>query len=121
LRFLISRRYHQIPKVLGATAGGGARLRPSPDDGKADHRRQVVSCDQGDIGLSFNIPGGRPHVNTVDCSTGVIETATGQKLDSQAAQAVYQITVMEENAKIDDLRGTIIYNSSIVSKIGDLA
>jgi hypothetical protein len=55
-----------------------------------------------------------------DCSTGVIEMKMGEKLEGQATQAVYEITVTEGYAKINDLRGTITFDSGIAAKIGDL-
>jgi hypothetical protein len=50
-----------------------------------------------------------------------VETATGQKLGGQAAQAVYEITVTKEYAKVNDFKGTIIVASGITAKVGDLA
>ena len=59
--------------------------------------------------------------DTGDCSTGTMETVTGAKLGGQAAQAVYEITVSEELAKVNDLSGTITLDNGIASKVGDLS
>ncbi len=56
-----------------------------------------------------------------DCTTGVVETATGQKLGGQAAQAVYEITITKEYAKVNDFKGTITVASGVTAKVGDLA
>ncbi len=55
-----------------------------------------------------------------DCNTGVVETKEGKKLGGQAAQAVYEITVMEEYARINDLSGIITFDSGISARTGDL-
>jgi hypothetical protein len=55
-----------------------------------------------------------------DCSTRVIEMKGGKKLSGQAAQVVYEITVMKEYTKINNLSGTITFDSGIAAKIGDL-
>jgi len=56
-----------------------------------------------------------------DCSTGVIETATGQKLGGQSAQAVFEITVTRECAKVNDFKGSITATKGVTTKAGDLA
>jgi hypothetical protein len=50
----------------------------------------------------------------------VLELPGGRKIGGQAAQAMYEITVLEEYAKLNDLTGTITVASGISAKVGDL-
>ncbi len=53
--------------------------------------------------------------------TGVLELPGGRKIGGQATQAIYEITVLEEYAKLNDLTGTIAGASGIWAKVGDLS
>jgi hypothetical protein len=55
------------------------------------------------------------------CETGVLELPGGRKIGGQATQAIYEITVLEEYAKLNDLTGTITVASGISAKVGDLS
>ncbi len=55
-----------------------------------------------------------------DCSMGVTETKTDQKLGSQTAQEACDMLDTEEFAKINDLNGIITFDIGITTKIGDL-
>ena len=56
-----------------------------------------------------------------DCTTGVIETASGQKLGGQAAQAMFEIIVSKEYAKVNDFKGIITVAAGISAKVTDLS
>jgi hypothetical protein len=45
----------------------------------------------------------------------------GRKIGGQAAQAVYEITVLEEYAKVNNMTGTIIVASGLNAKAADLS
>ncbi len=53
--------------------------------------------------------------------TGVLELPGGRKIGGQATQAIYEIMVLEEYAKLNDLTGTITIASGILAKVGDLS
>ncbi len=55
------------------------------------------------------------------CETGVLEQPGGRKIGGQATQAIYEITVLEEYAKLNDLTGTITVASGISAKVGHLS
>jgi hypothetical protein len=52
------------------------------------------------------------------CETGVLELPGGRKI---GGQAIYEITVLEEYAKLNDLTSTITVASGISTKVGDLS
>ena len=56
-----------------------------------------------------------------DCTTRVIETVTGKTFGAQAAQAVFEIIVSKEYAKVNDSKGIITVAAGISSKVADLA
>jgi hypothetical protein len=65
-----------------------------------------------------------PHGDITDgsyCETGVLELPGGRKIGGQATQAIYEITVLEEYTKLNDLTGTITVASGISAKVGDLS
>jgi hypothetical protein len=51
----------------------------------------------------------------------VVELLGGRKIGGQATQAVYEITVLKEYAKLNDLTGTIIMASGLIAKVADLS
>ncbi len=53
------------------------------------------------------------------CETGVLDLPGARKIGGQATQAMYEITVLEEYAKLNDLTGTITVASGISAKVGD--
>jgi hypothetical protein len=55
------------------------------------------------------------------CETGVLELPGGRKIGGQATQAVYEITVLEEYAKVNNMTGTIIVASGLNAKVTDLS
>ncbi len=55
------------------------------------------------------------------CETGVLELSGRRNIGGQATQAIYEITVLEDYAKLNDLTGTITMASGISAKVGDLS
>jgi hypothetical protein len=55
------------------------------------------------------------------CETGVLELPGGRKIGGQATQAIYEIMVLEEYAKLNELTGTITEASGISAKVGNLS
>jgi hypothetical protein len=55
------------------------------------------------------------------CETVVLELIGGRKIGCQATQTVYEITVLEEYAKLNDLMGTITVASGLSAKVADLS
>jgi hypothetical protein len=53
--------------------------------------------------------------------TGVLELPGGRKIGGQATLAIYEIMVLEEYAKLNDLTGTITVASGITAKATDLS
>ena len=51
----------------------------------------------------------------------VIETAAGQKLGGQAAQAVLEIIVSKEYARVNDFKGVITVAAGVSAKVADLS
>jgi hypothetical protein len=82
-------------------------------------------------GLEFKVTPGTPishstflHGDLTDgsyCETGVLELPGGRKTGGQATQAIYEITVLEEYAKLNDLTGTSTVASGIWAKVGNLS
>jgi hypothetical protein len=54
------------------------------------------------------------------CETGILELPGRRKI-GQATQAIYEITVLVEYAKLNDLTGTITLALGISAKVGDLS
>jgi hypothetical protein len=78
------------------------------DNRETGYRRQGVSGNRLDNDFTFFIPGRRPQ--------GCRRFLYG----GQEAQVVYEITVTEEYARINDFSGTITFESGIAAKMGDL-
>jgi hypothetical protein len=55
------------------------------------------------------------------CSTGMLELSGGRKIGGQATQALYEITVLEEYAKLNNLTSTITVALGISAKVADLS
>jgi hypothetical protein len=55
------------------------------------------------------------------CATEVLELPGGQTIGGQAKQTIYEITVLEEYAKLNDLIGTITVASGLTAKVADLS
>jgi hypothetical protein len=51
----------------------------------------------------------------------VLELPGGWKIGDQATQAVYEIMVLEEYAKLNDLTGTITMASGLTAKAANLS
>ncbi len=54
-----------------------------------------------------------------DCSTGYLDIKDGLSIKGQAAQAVFEITVRVEMARVNDLEGSIKFDSGLRTKVGD--
>jgi hypothetical protein len=52
------------------------------------------------------------------CETGVLELPGGRKIGGQATQAVYEISVLEEYTKLNNLTGTITMVSGLTTVSG---
>jgi hypothetical protein len=55
------------------------------------------------------------------CKTGVLELPGGRKIGSQAILTIYEIMMLEECAKLNNLTGTISVASGITAKATDLS
>jgi hypothetical protein len=54
-----------------------------------------------------------------DCEAGIISLPNGQTLGGQAAQGLYEITLREEFARLNELTGSLTLTSGVQATAGD--